>query len=197
MDRRAWPVTGTPCCTSPRSVGHGPPVPRADRDRASRERVAPRRGGIRRQGRCDPAGPPSTTSSSSRSRVLSGTSVASFAASARSPGCCARPGPISSTSTRRSRRSSRVWRSVACPARHRPAVAYTAHGFHFHEGGRRLPNAAFLFAERMAGRWTDRLVVINDEDEARRARTPARRRQVHSSGCPASGWTPITTRGPR
>ena len=68
-------------------------------------------------------------------------------------------------STRRSRRSSRVWRSVACPARRRPAVAYTAHGFHFHEGGRRLPNAAFLLAERIAGRWTDRLVVINDEDE--------------------------------
>ena len=51
------------------------------------------------------------------------------------------------------------------PRETRPAVAYTAHGFHFHEGGRRLPNAAFLLAERIAGRWTDRLVVINDEDE--------------------------------
>ena len=51
------------------------------------------------------------------------------------------------------------------PQDRRPAVAYTAHGFHFHRGGRRLPNAAFLFAERIAGRWTDRLVVINDEDE--------------------------------
>ena len=51
------------------------------------------------------------------------------------------------------------------PADRRPAVIYTAHGFHFHEGGRRLTNAVFLTAERIAGRWTDRLVVINDEDE--------------------------------
>ena len=51
------------------------------------------------------------------------------------------------------------------PADRRPAVIYTAHGFHFHEGGRPLTNAVFLTAERIAGRWTDRLVVINDEDE--------------------------------
>ena len=51
------------------------------------------------------------------------------------------------------------------PADRRPAVIYTAHGFHFHEGGRPLTNAIFLTAERIAGRWTDRLVVINDEDE--------------------------------
>lgn len=48
----------------------------------------------------------------------------------------------------------------------RPAVVYTAHGFHFFRGGSRIPNAAFLFAEKLAGRWTDRLIVINDEDEA-------------------------------
>jgi glycosyltransferase involved in cell wall biosynthesis len=46
----------------------------------------------------------------------------------------------------------------------RPAVAYTAHGFHFHEGGRAATNAVFRTAERLAGRWTDRLVVINEED---------------------------------
>ena len=60
----------------------------------------------------------------------------------------------------------------------RPAVAYTAHGFHFFAGGRWPANQVFLVAERIAGRWTDRLVVINDEDEAaaRRHRiTPARR----------------------
>ena len=49
---------------------------------------------------------------------------------------------------------------------HRPAVAYTAHGFHFHEGGPRLGNLLYLTAERIAGRWTDRLVVMNSEDEA-------------------------------
>jgi glycosyltransferase involved in cell wall biosynthesis len=50
------------------------------------------------------------------------------------------------------------------PAERRPLVAYTAHGFHFHQGGSPLTNAVFLTAERIAGRWTDRLVVINDED---------------------------------
>ena len=52
------------------------------------------------------------------------------------------------------------------PVEHRPRVAYTAHGFHFHAGGQPVTNAIFRTAERTAGRWTDRLVVINDEDEA-------------------------------
>jgi len=52
------------------------------------------------------------------------------------------------------------------PADQRPAIAYTAHGFHFHRGGRLLPNTIFLAAEKVSGRWTDRLVVINDEDQA-------------------------------
>ena len=50
------------------------------------------------------------------------------------------------------------------PAARRPLIVYTAHGFHFHRGGRAATNPAFLTAERVAGRWTDRLVVINDED---------------------------------
>jgi glycosyltransferase involved in cell wall biosynthesis len=50
------------------------------------------------------------------------------------------------------------------PADSRPAIAYTTHGFHFHEGGHPATNAAFLTAERVAGRWTDRMVVVNDED---------------------------------
>jgi glycosyltransferase involved in cell wall biosynthesis len=55
----------------------------------------------------------------------------------------------------------------------RPGVVYTAHGFHFHRGGRPVPNLLFLAAERIAGRWTDRLVVINDED-----RVAARRHRI-------------------
>lgn len=51
------------------------------------------------------------------------------------------------------------------PAKRRPAIVYTAHGFHFHHGGNPVTNMAFLTAERVVGRWTDRLVVINDEDE--------------------------------
>lgn len=49
--------------------------------------------------------------------------------------------------------------------RHRPVVVYTAHGFHFHEGGRLATNALFRTLERIAGRWTDHLIVINRDDE--------------------------------
>jgi glycosyltransferase involved in cell wall biosynthesis len=47
-----------------------------------------------------------------------------------------------------------------------PQVVYTAHGFHFHRGGRPGRNAVFLALEKLAARWTDWLVVINREDEA-------------------------------
>ena len=70
------------------------------------------------------------------------------------------------------------------PAERRPAIAYTAHGFHFHGGGNPVTNAVFLTAERVAGRWTDRLVVINEEDEAaaRCHRIVAERRLVRMPG---------------
>jgi glycosyltransferase involved in cell wall biosynthesis len=70
------------------------------------------------------------------------------------------------------------------PRSRRPAVVYTAHGFHFHRGGSRLANAAFHFAERLAGRWTDRLIVINDEDEraARQGHFVPRARLVRLPG---------------
>jgi len=45
-------------------------------------------------------------------------------------------------------------------------LIYTAHGFHFHPAGNPLSNAIFLNLERLAGRWTDHLVVMNREDEA-------------------------------
>jgi glycosyltransferase involved in cell wall biosynthesis len=44
------------------------------------------------------------------------------------------------------------------------AVCYTAHGFHFYRNGPLLRNAVFLGLEKIAGRWTDYLVVINRED---------------------------------
>jgi glycosyltransferase involved in cell wall biosynthesis len=70
------------------------------------------------------------------------------------------------------------------PADRRPAVAYTAHGFHFYRGGRMPTNVLFRTAEEVAGRWTDRLVVINDEDydAARRHRIVPRRRLVRMPG---------------
>lgn len=45
-------------------------------------------------------------------------------------------------------------------------VIYTAHGFHFHSRGKPVNNLAFLALEKLAGRWTDYLVVINHEDQA-------------------------------
>lgn len=47
----------------------------------------------------------------------------------------------------------------------KPKVIYTAHGFHFYQGGSPVKNTIFLTLEKLAGRWTDYLVVINHEDE--------------------------------
>lgn len=47
----------------------------------------------------------------------------------------------------------------------KPKVIYTAHGFHFHKGGNPIKNNVFLGIEKLAGAWSDYLVVINKEDE--------------------------------
>ena len=44
-------------------------------------------------------------------------------------------------------------------------VIYTAHGFHFYNGAPLIRNTLALWLERLAGRWTDYLIVINREDE--------------------------------
>ena len=49
-------------------------------------------------------------------------------------------------------------------------VIYTAHGFHFFKGANALAWLLYGFAERLAGQWTDRLVVINAEDYDRSIR---------------------------
>jgi glycosyltransferase involved in cell wall biosynthesis len=70
------------------------------------------------------------------------------------------------------------------PAHERPLVVYTAHGFHFYEGGHLIANLAFRTAEQVAGRWTDRLVVMNDDDEdaALTHRLVSRQRLVRMRG---------------
>jgi len=82
------------------------------------------------------------------------------------------------------------------PIERRPALAYTAHGFHFHEGGNPATNALFLTAERVAGRWTDRLVVINGEDfaAAKRHRIVPRSRLVWMPGIgiDTQAWSPAS-----
>ena len=63
-------------------------------------------------------------------------------------------------------------------------VVYTAHGFHFHPNRQWIANVPFSLAEKAAGRWTDYLVVINDEDEraARRLSLVPPDRLVHMPG---------------
>jgi glycosyltransferase involved in cell wall biosynthesis len=56
--------------------------------------------------------------------------------------------------------------AAASLGRNRPRIVYTAHGFHFYEGGDPMRNRAFSTIERFAGHWTDREIVINDEDFA-------------------------------
>lgn len=79
-----------------------------------------------------------------------------------------------------------ITRAVArrMPADRRPAMVYTAHGFHFYRGGHPLANAVFVTAERIGGRMTDRLVVINEEDfeAARRYRLVGGRRLRYMPG---------------
>ncbi len=76
------------------------------------------------------------------------------------------------------------WAARRSSPESRPSVVYTAHGFHAYPGGPRLVNAAFMTAERVAGRWTDRLIVINDDDErqALRARIVPSHRLVRMPG---------------
>lgn len=51
------------------------------------------------------------------------------------------------------------------PPQRRPKIIYTVHGYHFHKRGHPLKNLVFLSVEKLAGPWTDYLVVINREDE--------------------------------
>jgi glycosyltransferase involved in cell wall biosynthesis len=46
----------------------------------------------------------------------------------------------------------------------RPKIIYTAHGFHFHPRGSKFRNLFYLTLEKLAGRWTDYLVAINQTD---------------------------------
>lgn len=43
-------------------------------------------------------------------------------------------------------------------------VIYTAHGFHFIKGAPKFKNLLFIFLEKLAGKWTDYLIVINKDD---------------------------------
>lgn len=59
-----------------------------------------------------------------------------------------------------------VTRLALMRSRPKPAVVYTAHGFHFHGAGNPVTNLAFQALEKAAAPRTDWLVVLNSEDEA-------------------------------
>jgi len=55
-------------------------------------------------------------------------------------------------------------------------VLYTAHGFHFFKGASVLSWLAYYPVEWLCARWTDELLVMNEEDLARARRLPVRGR---------------------
>ncbi|GIP22008.1 glycosyltransferase family 4 protein [Paenibacillus sp. J22TS3] len=61
-------------------------------------------------------------------------------------------------------------------------VVYTAHGFHFHQGGSRLGWLLYYPLERMMSRLTDLLITINSEDFKRAENFPVRGRLVYIPG---------------
>jgi glycosyltransferase involved in cell wall biosynthesis len=84
--------------------------------------------------------------------------------------------PIAAFITRMALRKLRAWGKLR--------VIYTAHGFHFHTGGPALPNALFLAMEKLAGRWTDYLIILTQDDmvAARRHRIVAADRVRYMPG---------------
>jgi glycosyltransferase involved in cell wall biosynthesis len=84
--------------------------------------------------------------------------------------------PIAAFITRMALRKLRAWGKLR--------VIYTAHGFHFHTGAPALPNALFLAMEKLAGRWTDYLIILNQDDmvAARRHRIVAADRVRYMPG---------------
>jgi glycosyltransferase involved in cell wall biosynthesis len=82
----------------------------------------------------------------------------------------------------------------------RTRVIYTAHGFHFHPGGKALKNSLFLALEKFAGSWNDYLVVINRDDEEAAKRywlnPPERVRYMPGIGVDAEYYNPNAISNP-
>ncbi len=60
-------------------------------------------------------------------------------------------------------------------------VLYTAHGLHFYTGAP-LANWVYYPIERFLARYTDRLILINEEDYSRAGKFPIRGRVEHTKG---------------
>ena len=65
-----------------------------------------------------------------------------------------------------------------------PKIICIAHGFHFHKHNSLLKNFFFIILEKLAGRWTDYLVVINrdDAEAALRLKLVPPERLIHMLG---------------
>jgi glycosyltransferase involved in cell wall biosynthesis len=74
--------------------------------------------------------------------------------------------------------------AAASLGRSSPVIVYTAHGFHFIQGGDAVPNLVYTLVERLGGLWTDRLIVISSEDaqQAVARRIVPQQRLVHFPG---------------
>ncbi len=76
-------------------------------------------------------------------------------------------------------------------------VLYTAHGFHFYRGAPLKNWLIYFTAERIAARWTDGLIVMNDEDfeSARRLGFQPEKNlfYVHGVGVELSRYSPSTS----
>ncbi len=69
-------------------------------------------------------------------------------------------------------------------ARSRTKVVYTAHGFHFGYSGKSPYYSPFFYLEKLAARWTDALIVINEQDllTARKYELIGKPRLFHTPG---------------
>lgn len=73
----------------------------------------------------------------------------------------------------------------------KPSVIYSVHGFHFHPLGNPVSNRVYAAFEKFAGRYTDYLVVTNQEDERsaldHRIVDPSRLRYFRGIGVDSQG----------
>jgi len=86
---------------------------------------------------------------------------------------------------------------VAARIARTPAVLYTAHGFHFFRGAPLRNWLLYFPLERALARWTDGLIVVNDEDWRHARHWPVRGR-VHSVpgvGVPLDTVPEVATNG--
>jgi glycosyltransferase involved in cell wall biosynthesis len=91
-----------------------------------------------------------------------------------------------------------------CALRHsrkrgKPRMIYTCHGFHFHPRGSRLYNLFYLTLEKIGGKWTDYLVVINQSDrqmaERHKLVPPQRLRYMPGIGVDTRVYSPESVPG--